>query len=134
MMHQKALLFSDEAIAAEILLAKTPGEQKALGRQVRNFDEKVWNKNRLRIVTQGSYHKFVHSLEGDGLKRKLLATGDRELVEASPRDRIWGIGFGAENAERTRKHWGLNLLGKTLMDARKQIREEAELEGNKPTD
>lgn len=125
MMHQKALLFSDSEIAAEILAAKTPREQKALGRQVRNFDGKVWNSNRLRIVTQGSYHKFVHSLvEDENLKEKLLATGDTELIEASPTDRIWGIGFDSKNAERNRSRWGLNLLGKALMEARKKIREE----------
>jgi ribA/ribD-fused uncharacterized protein len=58
------------------------------------------------------------------LKALLLATGERELVEASPMDRIWGIGFGEKNAGRARRHWGLNLLGKALMDVRKRLREE----------
>ncbi|KAI0867470.1 DUF1768-domain-containing protein [Hypoxylon argillaceum] len=58
----------------------------------------------------------------------LLATGDRELVEASPRDRIWGIGFGAKGAEAKRAKWGMNLLGKCLMEVREQFRNEAEAE------
>ncbi|KAI0426963.1 hypothetical protein F5Y09DRAFT_47359 [Xylaria sp. FL1042] len=59
----------------------------------------------------------------------LLATGTRELVEASPRDRIWGVGFGAKNAVNNRHRWGKNLLGKCLMEVREQFRkEEAEKE------
>lgn len=35
-----------------------------------------------------SYYKFVNSLlEGEDLKAKLLETGERELVEASPMDK-----------------------------------------------
>jgi ribA/ribD-fused uncharacterized protein len=45
-------------------------------------------------------------------------------VEASPYDRIWGIGLGAEDPKA--KHpstWqGENLLGFALMDAREAIR------------
>lgn len=58
------------------------------------------------------------------LAAALLETGDREIVEASPRDRIWGVGFGAKNAEGQRARWGSNLLGKALMEARKVLREE----------
>ncbi|KAL3420749.1 DUF1768-domain-containing protein [Phlyctema vagabunda] len=125
MMHQKALLFSDADVAARILLAETPKEQKALGRQVKNFDEDIWIANRLRIVTEGSYHKFMHGLQDNtDLRDKLLATENRELVEAAPRDKIWGIGFSATNAEKNRQKWGQNLLGKALMEVRDQIREE----------
>lgn len=58
------------------------------------------------------------------LATALLETGDREIVEASPRDRIWGVGFGAKNAECQRARWGLNLLGKALTEARRVLREE----------
>ncbi|KAH7026693.1 uncharacterized protein B0I36DRAFT_331157 [Microdochium trichocladiopsis] len=54
----------------------------------------------------------------------LLQTGNKELVEASPMDRIWGVGFGAANAGANRGRWGLNLLGKCLMKAREQFLEE----------
>lgn len=58
------------------------------------------------------------------LKAALLETGDRELVEASPRDKIWGVGFGAERAESERRRWGLNLLGKALVETRNRLREQ----------
>lgn len=53
----------------------------------------------------------------------MLATGDRELVEASPDDRIWGIGFEAVKADANRDQWGENLLGLALMNVRKRLRE-----------
>jgi ribA/ribD-fused uncharacterized protein len=125
MMHQKAILFGDEATAAAIMETREPGKQKKLGRLVKNFNEDEWRRNRERIVEEGSYHKFAHSLvEEEDLKAKLLATGDGELVEASPRDRIWGIGFSEQNATQNRHSWGLNLLGKALVRARERIRKE----------
>ncbi|KAG0649861.1 Riboflavin biosynthesis intermediates N-glycosidase [Hyphodiscus hymeniophilus] len=125
MMYQKAVLFSDPETGAEILNTESPREQKALGRQVQNFDNEVWLENRERIVEDGSFYKFVNAvMEGEDLKQILLGTGDRELVEASPMDKIWGIGFEEKNAERQRARWGLNLLGKALMRARERIREE----------
>jgi ribA/ribD-fused uncharacterized protein len=134
MMYQKALLFNDHMIAQAILETTVPKDQKALGRKVSNFDEQTWLANRERIVEEGNYYKFLYGKgEGEGkegeppgLKNKLLATGDRELVEASPMDRIWGIGFGAKNAEARRNRWGMNLLGKAIMKARDTIRAEEE--------
>lgn len=133
MMYQKAVLFSDLEVGAQILKSTSPKAQKALGRKVRNFDSDVWLENRERIVAEGSYHKFANSLkEGEDLKGMLLKTGERELVEASPMDRIWGVGFGEKNASAQRARWGLNLLGTALMEARKRIREDAgEVEGEK---
>ena len=126
MMYQKAVLFSDPEVGAQILKTTSPKDQKALGRKVKNFDNDVWLANRERIVTEGSYHKFANSLkEGEDLKAMLLETGERDLVEASPMDRIWGVGFGEKNAPAQRAKWGLNLLGKALMEARKRINEEA---------
>jgi ribA/ribD-fused uncharacterized protein len=91
MMHQKALLFADHEVAAEILKTTAPKEQKSLGRQVRGFTQEVWEANRERIVEEGSYFKFKHGKDegegkddGIGLRAKLLATGEREIVEASP--------------------------------------------------
>ena len=130
-MYQKAILFNDKSIAAEILESNSPKDQKALGRIVSNFKNDVWLENRERIVRDGSYYKFKNGKgpEGESLKEKLLATGDRELAEASPRDRIWGIGFGENNALKMRKKWGLNLLGKALIWAREKIMEEEKAGG-----
>ncbi|KAI9847908.1 MAG: hypothetical protein M1837_001425 [Sclerophora amabilis] len=121
MMRGKALLFNDPDIAQQVLGTTNPRTQRSLGRQVQNFDDKVWAENRSEIVKQGNYLKFTQDVE---LKQMLLDTGDREIVEASPRDRIWGVGFGARNAPKNRDRWGLNLLGKALMEVRDRIRKE----------
>jgi predicted NAD-dependent protein-ADP-ribosyltransferase YbiA (DUF1768 family) len=78
-------------------------------------------------VTQGTYHKFTISDDAENLRRMLLATGERELVEASPSDRIWGVGFAERDAQRNRHRWGQNLLGRALMDVRTRGGEEARL-------
>lgn len=127
MMVQKALLFSDEEVVKEILEVEgvSSGDMatvKALGRKVSNFDNEIWEANRERIVLEGSLHKFRQNPE---LRQSLLETGGKKLVEASPRDRIWGVGFGEKNALKQKQRWGLNLLGKALEDARNILRNEA---------
>jgi ribA/ribD-fused uncharacterized protein len=126
MMVQKALLFSDNEVAKEILEVTgiTSGDMasvKALGRKVSNFNDDTWNSNRDRIVLEGSLHKFRQNPE---LKENLLATGEKVIVEASPRDRIWGVGFGEKNALNQKERWGLNLLGKALEKTRRILKEE----------
>ncbi|MCF6141079.1 NADAR family protein [Flavobacterium sp. K77] len=123
MMAQKALLFNDQEIYNKIIIAKSPAEAKALGRQVRNFDEQTWNNKRLDIVVRGSLEKFTQQKD---LKEFLLNTKERVLVEASPVDRIWGMGLTAdsEKAENPKQWNGLNLLGFALMEARDIIRNE----------
>ena len=117
MMAQKALLFNDQDSYHKIVNAKSPAEAKALGRQVKNFDDNIWNEKRFDIVVKGSVHKFGQHKE---LKAFLLNTKDRVLVEASPVDRIWGIGLTADSdkAENPKRWNGLNLLGFALMGTR----------------
>ncbi|KAK1755176.1 hypothetical protein QBC47DRAFT_382960 [Echria macrotheca] len=134
MMYHKAHLFSDQTTASTILAAPHPREVKALGRSVSNFSESVWKAHREAIVRRGSLLKFStpHNVitGNDGaptsLKELLLGTGDRELVEASPLDRIWGVGFSPAKAEANRARWGLNLLGRALMSVRDELRREDE--------
>ncbi|CZT48093.1 uncharacterized protein RSE6_08746 [Rhynchosporium secalis] len=90
MTHQKALLFSDSEIAVKILSSTSPKEQKYLGRKASNFFDEV---GRDEGVLKG---------EGVSLRNRLLGTMEREIVEASPRGRIWGVGFGEKNAEKRR--------------------------------
>ncbi len=121
MMTAKALLFGDTEIARRIPLAPHPSAAKALGRQVHGFDEERWAQRRFGLVVAGNVAKFGQNPE---LCDYLLATGDRVLVEASPRDRVWGIGMAASNDLATSPgHWrGANLLGFALMEARHRLR------------
>ncbi|WP_405084855.1 NADAR family protein [Microbispora sp. NBC_01389] len=113
----KAWLFGDDQTAERVLAAGHPNEAKTLGRTVRDFDEQVWNAQRFGIVVRGSLAKFGQNAD---LRRFLLATTGRVLVEASPNDRIWGIGLtaGDERAASPATWQGLNLLGFALMIAR----------------
>lgn len=83
---------------------------------------------RLKIVEDGNYHKFKASDDAVALKEMLLKTGERELVEASPLDRIWGIGYKEGNAAQNRAKWGQNLLGIALMNVRGRLRKEGEVQ------
>jgi ribA/ribD-fused uncharacterized protein len=123
MMWRKAKLFGDDETAERILGAATPGEAKSLGRRVRGFDETEWEARRYEIVVAGSLAKFGRH---EDLRAFLLGTGDRVLVEASPVDRIWGIGLAADDprAEDPARWRGLNLLGFALMEARAALRAE----------
>jgi ribA/ribD-fused uncharacterized protein len=123
MMAEKARLFGDETIRAQILRAKSPGVAKSLGRKVSGFDEATWRAHRFGIVVTGNHAKFAQNQDmGDFLRR----TGSQVLVEASPRDRIWGIGMGKNNehAENPLLWKGLNLLGFALMEVRHRLSNE----------
>jgi len=120
MMAAKARLFADETTLASILAATLPRDQKMLGRQVRNFDEHVWNRERMDIVIAANRAKFTQNPE---MRKKLLATGDKILVEASPLDKLWGIGLRADDQRvHDKSTWlGKNLLGEALMKVRKEL-------------
>jgi len=121
MMAGKARLFDEAAAREKILAARTPGEAKKLGREIRSFDEAIWSEARFDLVTRGNVAKFT---QNPALGAFLLGTGDKVLVEASPLDAIWGIGLAATDpAARDPHNWqGLNLLGYALMVARDELR------------
>lgn len=120
MMAEKARLFKDEPMAAEILQTATPGEAKKLGRKIQGFNGTAWDAAKMEIVVQGSVHKFAGN---PGLLEFLLGTQQRVLVEASPVDAIWGIGLskGAKDIENPHTWRGENLLGFALMEARDRL-------------
>lgn len=120
MMAAKARLFGDDTAAARILNAPHPGAAKALGRQVVGFEEATWIEHRYAIVRRASLAKFGQDARLGGYLR---TTGDRVLVEASPVDRIWGIGLSAEDPRAGNpSRWpGRNLLGFALMDTRTEL-------------
>lgn len=121
MMAQKARLFGDVATRNKILATQDPRVHKRLGQQVTPFDQQTWDAQRLAIVIAGNVAKFSQNPE---MLQQLLQTGDKTLVEASPLDRIWGIGLRADHPDATDpKKWrGQNLLGRALMEVREQLR------------
>ncbi|AXI77485.1 NADAR family protein [Peterkaempfera bronchialis] len=120
MMAGKARLFGDEETLGGILAARTPGEARKLGRLVRGFREEQWARERAELVVEGNVAKFGQDA---ALSAYLLATRHRVLVEASPLDRIWGIGLAADDrrAADPARWRGLNLLGFALMEARRKL-------------
>jgi ribA/ribD-fused uncharacterized protein len=120
MMAEKARLFGDRAALASILACGSPAEAKAHGRAVRGYDDVAWGRARSEAVVRGNVAKFGAHPD---LRAFLLATKAKVLVEASPRDRIWGIGMGAKNPDaRIPARWrGQNLLGFALMEARRLL-------------
>ncbi len=120
MMAEKARLFNDEEMHGKIMEARFPKEMKAYGRAVRRFDKEVWDSNCYDIVKKASKAKFSQNSD---LCSFLIGTKGRTLVEASPMDRIWGIGMGKSNpdAENPMKWRGKNLLGFALTEARDEL-------------
>ena len=120
MMAQKAALFGDHLIYQRIIASQVPSEAKKLGREIRNFNNDAWLKHRFDIVVQGNIHKFSQNIR---LRNFLLGTSGKVLVEASPADKIWGIGLSSDDndSENPLKWRGLNLLGFALMKVRKNL-------------
>ncbi len=120
MMARKAELFDQPELAMRIIGVEDPGRAKSLGRTVERFDEDVWVKHRWKIVVDGNVLKFS---QNPRLRKYLLSTGEKVLVEASPNDRIWGIGMDAKSPDASSPaRWeGENLLGFALMEVRARL-------------
>lgn len=119
-MWRKQQLFDSENIKLESDILNTTDSRiiKNLGRKVNNFDEKVWNDVKYNIMYEAVYEKFSQNIR---LKHLLTYTKNTILVEASPYDRVWGIGINEKNARRSMPWKGDNLLGKALMEVRDNI-------------
>lgn len=120
-MYVKAICFKDEKRAAMILKDQWPKNAKEHGRQIAGFDEAEWIDVREEIMYEVCLQKF---LQNKIFADKLLATGNRMLVEASPFDRIWGIGLRPDDPRALIKEkWlGMNLLGFVLMQVRDTLK------------
>lgn len=122
MMAGKARLFGDQEVLEKIMASSDPHTIKKLGRQVRGFDQAVWEQYRYALVMRGNVCKFS---QDPALKQFLLSTGDQILVEASPYDCIWGVGLAAEDPRiHDPRQWrGQNLLGFALTEVRDILRQ-----------
>ncbi|TWP28953.1 NADAR family protein [Apibacter muscae] len=123
MMYSKALLFQDMDNAQNILSVKSSKIQKRIGQSIVNFNSDIWDENKKNIVYKGNYAKFS---QNEHLKKLLLSTKDKILAEASPYDKIWGIGLGINSDMRFNisKWKGKNLLGEVLMQVREDLKKE----------
>lgn len=121
-MKKKQELFDphNQLLATNIIRETNPTNIKRFGRQVKNFNEQIWNQHRYKFMYDAVYAKFTQNLE---FRTTLLATGDKILVEASPYDRIWGIGYTKSNALANKDKWGQNLLGMILMELRSKLKD-----------
>lgn len=125
-MYIKALTFGDNKIAKEILdKGMNPKVAKELGRKVKNYNDKVWNDKRYQVMVDANMLKFKQN--GNLLKELLSEKYEgKHFCEASPKDRIWGVGL-SENDPLIddEKNWlGTNLLGKVLDEVREKILKE----------
>tara|TARA_R110002110_G_scaffold415797_1_gene656211 strand:+ start:33556 stop:34116 length:561 start_codon:yes stop_codon:yes gene_type:complete len=121
LMAKKALLFNDKDAFKLILQSSNPGAVKKIGRAVIGFEQTLWDKNKFDIAVSGNYLKFF---QNDDLKNYLINTRNKVLVEASPVDRIWGVGLAQDDPKiNDPENWqGDNLLGFALMQVRAEIR------------
>jgi len=121
-MYKKAKFFGDDLAAAKIVsLGTHPKDAKDLGRKIRWYDEERWGKVREEMMYEAIYEKFSQYPD---LKKKLLDTGNRILVEGTPFDPIWGVKIKwSDDRILDEKNWnGQNLLGKVLMRVRNDLR------------
>lgn len=125
-MYEKALAFDDKEIAMRILFeGNSPKMAKTLGRMVRNYDDKVWNKMRYKVMVDANYYKYSQNEE---LKELLLnpELNGKHFCESSPKDQLWGCGLHeSDPLIDDEKNWkGQNLLGKVLDEVRNRLLEE----------
>jgi len=119
-MWEKALFFGDMLAAQNIVKDPDPARCKRIGRMIDGFDAQKWSEVSYDIMVAVNYAKYDQSSR---LRRTLFETNDKIIVEASPYDTIWGIGLRAEDDDclDPAKWKGQNLLGKALMEVRKQL-------------
>lgn len=79
----------------------------------------MWNNRKFDIVVRGNVLKFMQNPK----MLKELMSIDKLFVEASPYDKIWGIGLNEQDARKTTpEYWnGENLLGKAINEAKLTI-------------
>lgn len=117
-MYKKALTFDDVETANKVLKELSPRRQKALGREIKNYNDETWNSVKFNVVKSGLREKFNQNAI---FKAYLLKYKGYTLVEASPEDNVWGIGFDEDEAIANIDNWGQNLLGKILTELSNEL-------------
>ena len=120
MMAKKALLFKDKEQLQKIMNSDHPRDQKYYGRQVKDFDTEKWDLVCKKHVYDANYAKFT---QNKSMLDELISYGDRELVEASPTDKICGIGLAVDDPKiHDKSNWQVtNWLGEVIMQVKADI-------------
>lgn len=116
MMLRKALHFKDFDAADRIMAATDPREQKAIGKNVQGFTDKSWDEVKMEVVYTATKLKYSQNPKWRKELVDLVRSG-KYLVEASPYDKIWGIGINVGDALNGAPWKGENLLGIILTNA-----------------
>ena len=122
-MYIKAITFGDNVTAQKILNTDDPNRCRKLGRQVKGYNDAEWAKIRYDVFYTLNWAKYNQDKK---LQEKLLDPqfDGKKFVEASPIDKIWGIGYAEDNPniEFTDMYWGKNYLGRILTNIRKRLK------------
>ena len=122
-MYIKAITFGDSVTASKIMKTDDPNQCRKLGRQVKGYKDNVWEKVRYDVFYKLNWAKYTQDKE---LQKKLLDPkfDNKIFVEASPIDKIWGIGYAEDNPniELAKDYWGKNYLGRILTNIRKRLK------------
>lgn len=110
--HHRKFPHSTE-IQREILYARSAHDAFKIAERHREYRRWDWDEVKLGIMREILFAKVD---QHEYVRRKLLATGDRELIEDSWRDDFWGWG-----ADRK----GQNVLGRLWMEVRASLRGES---------
>lgn len=108
--HWRKFTVNDPLIAAQIFYARSAHDAFKIAEKHKAEQAKNWNAVRLDVMREilrakAGQHEYVG--------RKLLSTGNRELIENSWRDSFWGWGEDRN---------GKNMLGKLWMEVRSELK------------
>ena len=97
-MASKVCLFGDDLPLSAILATDDPREQEVLDCHVRHFDHDFWQQKCETFSPPGQPGKILPNKK---MRLALVLTGQRRIPEASPHDKLWGIGLSAYDPEST---------------------------------
>lgn len=122
--HWMRFAFSDKPgaslIAGRIKNARSAHDAFKLAQHEKSLQAEGWNDNKTYFMREILRQK---ALQHEYVLKKLLATGDRELVEDSWRDDYWGWGPARD---------GQNMLGRLWMEVRAELRVQPDTQGKAP--
>ena len=118
----KAAIAGDLKASNEIMATKDPYKMKRISHRIKNVDEEKWKKEGPVIMKMGLTAKFKQNVH---LKHRLLATGQKKLIEGSKTDKFWGVGVSHKDPKVLNpENWApgaLNVLGKLLEEVRDEL-------------